>query len=145
MDRHLTRISTKAIVAIICLFAVNSWGQKITKIQRGDVLSMLEQISPDIKKHYYDPKFDGVDWDAVVAATKQKINQADSEPRAVSEVAAALLSFNDSHTFLLPPAYSARYDYGWQGQMIGDRCFIIRVRPGSDAEKKGVKPGDEVM
>lgn len=145
MDRYLTRISTKTFVIIICLFAVHSWGQKITSIERGDVLSMLQQISPDIKKHYYDPKFNGVNWDAVVAATKQKINQADSESRAVSEIAAALSTFNDSHTFFVPPAYAARYDYGWQGQMIGDRCFVIRVRPGSDAEKKGVKPGDEVM
>jgi len=64
---------------------------------------------------------------------------------ALSKVAGALDSLNDSHTFFLPPAHNSRYDYGWQAQVIGDRCFVIRVRPGSDAEKKGVKPGDELV
>src|SRR5207302_10034809 len=41
-------------------------------------------------------------------------------------------------------AQMARTDYGWQMQMVGDRCYVRAVKPGSDAEAKGIKPGHEV-
>jgi C-terminal processing protease CtpA/Prc len=30
-------------------------------------------------------------------------------------------------------------------QMIGDKCYVVAVRPKSDAEKVGLKPGDLVI
>jgi carboxyl-terminal processing protease len=145
MKNTLVRSATKVLTVILCLPAIHGWSQKITKMERSQVLDMLQQISPDIKKHYYDPKFHGLDWDAKVAEATAKINAADSMPRAVSAIANAVVSLNDSHTFFVPPRYAAHFDYGWQGQMVGDRCFVMRVRPGSDAEKKGLKPGDELL
>jgi C-terminal processing protease CtpA/Prc len=144
MNRELVRTSTKALI-VIGLLAANGWCQKITSLDRDRALSMLQEISSDVKKHYYDPKFHGVNWDAKVEEMKGRIKTTDSNNHALSEIAAALDSLDDSHTFFLPPSHALRYDYGWQGQVIGDHCFVIRVRPGSDAEKKGVKPGDEVL
>jgi C-terminal processing protease CtpA/Prc len=145
MNRDLVRASTKSLIIIFGLLTTNGWCQKITSIDRDRALSMLQEISSDVKKHYYDPKFHGVNWDLKVEEMKGKIKATDSNNRALSEIAAALDSLDDSHTFFLPPSHAYRYDYGWQGQVIGDRCFIIRVRPGSDAEKKGVKAGDELL
>ncbi len=131
-------------ILIIGLLTANGWCQKLSSYDRGRAQDMLQEISSDIKKHYYDPKFHGVNWDAKVSEMKQKISASDSMPQAMSEVAAALDALNDSHTYFLPPRHAYRHDYGWQAQMIGDRCYVLRVRPGSDAESKGMKPGDEI-
>jgi C-terminal processing protease CtpA/Prc len=36
-------------------------------------------------------------------------------------------------------------EYGWQMQAIGDKCYVIAVKPGSDAEAKGLKRGDLIL
>jgi len=63
----------------------------------------------------------------------------------LSEVAAAMDVLNDSHTFFLPPPRPYIHTFGWQIGIVGDKCFVLAVRPGSDAEKKGVKPGDQLL
>ena len=145
MNRELGRTRAAALIVIVGLLTANGWCQKITKIDRERAQTMLREISSDIKKHYYDPKLHGVDWDAKVEEMRQRINASESMTQAFSEVAAALDSLNDSHTFFVPPTYVKRHDYGWLAQVIGDRCFVVRVKPGSVAEKKGMKPGDELV
>ncbi len=145
MNRESARACAKTWIVIFGLLTATGWSQKITSLDRDRAQVMLREISSDIKKHYYDPQLHGVNWDAKVEEMKRKIDATDSMNLALSEVAAALDSLNDSHTFFLPPSHAYHYDSGWQAQMIGDRCFVLRVRPGSDAEKKGVKPGDELV
>jgi carboxyl-terminal processing protease len=106
---------------------------------------MLLAISDDVKRHYYDPLLHGIDWDAKVREGEAKVESADSLNRALSDVESVLNSLNDSHTFLIPPRRPYTFDYGFQMEMVGDRCYVTRVRPGSDAETKGLKPGDEIV
>lgn len=106
---------------------------------------MLQTIANDVKKHYYDPKLHGVDFDARVAEARKGIENSKSFSMAMSHIAAALDVLDDSHTFFLPPQKAFRHSYGMQYQIVGERCFVTQVRPASDAEKKGVKPGDEIL
>ncbi|MBS1839554.1 MAG: hypothetical protein JSS69_08095 [Acidobacteria bacterium] len=118
---------------------------KISNYDKERVLQMLDTISKDIKKHYYDPKLHGVDWDTNAKDFRARIENSDSLNRGLSEVAAALDVLNDSHTFFIPPPRPYRHDYGWQIGMVGDKCLVLAVRPKSDAETKGVRPGDQVV
>jgi predicted metalloprotease with PDZ domain len=106
---------------------------------------MLDQVADDVKKHYYDPDLHGVDWDAKVRDARQKIKTSPSLNMAMAHLAQAVVSLNDSHTFFVPPTRPYVHSYGFQTEMIGGRCYVIRVRPNGDAEAKGLKPGDEVL
>jgi carboxyl-terminal processing protease len=117
----------------------------MSSFDRDRAQGILQVVASDVKKHYYDPKFHGLDWDAKVAEAKQKIEKATTFNMAMAHIAAALDTLNDSHTFFLPPQHAYHHDYEFQYQMVGDQCFVTRVRPKSDAENKGVKPGDQLL
>jgi C-terminal processing protease CtpA/Prc len=106
---------------------------------------MLSAIKDDVKKNYYDPNYHGIDIDARFKLSDDKLKQASSQGQLWGIIAQTLADLNDSHTFFLPPQKTVRTDYGWRMQMVGDYCYVGAVKPGSDAEAKGVKPGDEVL
>lgn len=118
--------------------------QSLSSFDRGRGHDMLEMLKEDIKKNYYDPTFHGIDLDAHFKAAEEKVKQATSVGQMFGIIAQALVEFNDSHLFFVPPDRATRYDYGWRIQMVGDKCFVTAVKPGSDAEKKGLRPGDEL-
>lgn len=111
--------------------------------ERGRV--MLSEIKNDLKKNYYDPGFRGINVDELFRRAEEEIKQATSLGQITAAIAQALLDLNDSHTFFLPPAHATRVEYGWQMQMFGQNCYVIAVKPGSDAEAKGLKAGDRII
>ena len=133
------------IVVILLTASTGAQQQAMSSFDRERMLTMLQVIGNDVRKHYYDPKFHGLNWDARLEEAKQQIEKERSLSMALSHIAAALDSLNDSHTFFLPPQHVGRTSYGFQYQMVGDRCFITHVRPTSDADVKGVKAGDELL
>jgi C-terminal processing protease CtpA/Prc len=135
----------RLFVIVVSLTASAASQHQLSNLDRGRALDILKGVSNDVKKHYYDPKMHGVDFDAKVAEAKAKIEKATSFNMAMSHIAAVLDTLDDSHTFFLPPIHSYRLDYGIQYQIIGNRCFLTHVRPKSDADAKGLKPGDEIL
>ena len=117
---------------------------KLSGLDRDRGREMLELIKNDIKKNYYDSTFHGVDLDAHFKEADDKIKQATSLGQMFGIIAQALIEFDDSHLYFVPPGRSARYDYGWRMAMIGDKCFVTAVKPDSDAAAKGLQAGDEI-
>lgn len=111
--------------------------------ERGKAI--LNTLKDDIKKNYYDTSFHGINLDTRFKTAEEKIQQATSNGQIFGIIAQTLIDFNDSHTFFLPPSRVSKIEYGWQIQMIGDKCYVVAVKPDSDADKKGIKAGDEVL
>lgn len=119
--------------------------QSISSQDRDRGIIMLKAARDDIRKNYYDPAFRGIDLEARTKLAEERIKQAKSNGEMFGIIAQMLLEFNDSHTVFVPPPRSARIEYGWQVQTFGDDCYVIAVKPKSDAEAKGLKPGDKVI
>ena len=136
-------ISTLILVVLIPATALLSQ-QKMDLINKERALGMLRDAYENVKEHYYDPKYHGLDLDARYHEYEEKVRNAPDLSQAFRQVAAFLDGLNDSHTFFEPPARPFRIDDGYQLRIYGDNCFVIAVRPGTDAETK-VHPGDQVI
>ena len=141
--KRITWVSA-ILCASLAFLPVLGWTQHYTKSDRDFAQQMLHDVAEDVRKYYFDTKLHGVDWEARFREAKKNVDAADSLDNAVSEIAALLDTLNDSHTLFSPPPRKYVHEYGFTMEMIGDRCFVTRVRSGSDAEKKGLSPGDQV-
>jgi carboxyl-terminal processing protease len=119
--------------------------QELSAQDRALARTMLFDVAESARKHYYDATLRGLDWPALVNQTKAQINDAPDLATANAEIEALLEKLHDSHTFFVPPRSVASVDYGWNFQVIGNRCYVTRVKAGSDAARQGMKPGDEVL
>jgi len=111
--------------------------------QRGEM--MLDTMVKDLREHYYDPTFHGIDVDSRMAAAKLRIRSAGSTAEVLGIVAQAAVDLEDSHTRFLPPMRSIDVDYGWATLFVGDDMFVKTVDPQSDAARQGVHVGDRVL
>lgn len=146
MKRGFRRLSEAVcLVAMVGLLALPGWSQHLDRLDRERAQVMLQNVASDVRKNYYDPKLHGVDWDAKVEEAKDKIAKATSWGDAMLAIAAVLEALDDSHTVFYPTQQLIREDYGWQFQIVGEHCYVTHVRPKSDAENKGLRPGDEVL
>jgi C-terminal processing protease CtpA/Prc len=138
-----THVLTFVALMTITLGAyLSALGQTLSKNDREAGRIMLHNIKDSIKKNYYDSNFHGINLDETFKTADEKINQATSNGQLFGIIAQAVRSLNDSHTNFIPPPRAMRVNYDWQVQMIGGHCYITAVKPGTDAEAKGLKPGD---
>lgn len=142
ISRFLTSL-TLCITFFTCL--APEARPQLDGIDKGRAKDMLSSVVRDLKKHYYDPQLRGMDIDARADAAKERIENAKSLAEAFGIIAQVLLDLNDSHTKFYPPTRAVKFEYGWKLRMIGDKCFVVSVMPGSDADKQGLKTGDEVL
>lgn len=142
----LTLISSLGFFLCIAVTGAQAlYSQTLDRIDRGRAKDMLKAVKNEIKENYYDPAFRGIDLDARFKMAEEKLDKATSLTHAFGIIAQAVVDLNDSHTTFYPPSLTAVVQYGWRMQMIGEKCFVSAVRPRSNAEKNGLRAGDEII
>jgi C-terminal processing protease CtpA/Prc len=143
MRRRCGSIKLAVLVAVLGAMFLPAFAQSLDKSGRERGRRMLDRIKEDLKKSYYDPAFRGINLDAHFKAASDKMEQATLYAQAVAIVAQSLLDLDDRHTWIVP-VFVNTFHYGWRMQLVGDKCYVISVVPGSDAAAKGIRSGDEV-
>jgi len=142
------RVSIRRIflaVLVVAVAADRLPAQALTSLDRERGKVMLEQVHKELREHYYDPTFGGMDLNARVKQAGARIDTAKSNSEVFGVIAQLVSEINDSYTYFVPPDRTARVRYGWEMIALGDSVHILAVKPGSDAAKKGLRPGDRVL
>lgn len=129
----------------IVLFAPVLTSAQTPVIDRGRGKEMLQNIKEALKELYYDDDFHGMNVNARFKEAEKQINEAKSTWQIHTIIAQVLSELDDSHTKFWPPDLVVGVNFGFNMQMIGSTCYIVHVKPGSDAAAKGLKVGQELF
>jgi carboxyl-terminal processing protease len=147
MNRKIRRQTILLLLAffLLSLGVPTSSAQKTNKLEIEHWRDVLRNVEQELKQDYFDPTFNGIDIEARFKLADAKMKKAESMEELASIVAQVLLDLNDTHTFFVPPEDGARVAYGWRLKAVGPDTYVAAVKPGSDAEAKGLRPGDKVL
>jgi C-terminal processing protease CtpA/Prc len=133
---------------LICLiFGFNSLSpaQKLAPgAERSRGKEILQILKNDIKTYYYNSDLNGVNLDEHFKKGSEEVERAVSFSHIQGIISQTLIEFDRSIIFYPPPS-TIDVDFGVFLRMIGDRCYVVAVKPSSDAEAKGAKPGVEIV
>jgi carboxyl-terminal processing protease len=144
-SRRVIYLWLAAVFVALAIGSTENASAQFSSSDRDRGRSMLRSIKLQIREHYYDATFHGMDLDARFQVADEALKNAKSNSEVFGIIGQAVADMSDSHTYFIPPRRASKTEYGWQMQIIGSRCFIIAVKPKSDAEAKGLKVGDEVL
>lgn len=133
------------MVGLLLFCSSSMFAQELNSVDRDRFRSMLKVTSSEIAKYFYDPNLKGLDWKTLTAEADEKIKQAKTTGEAITAISMLVDKLQDSHTRFVPPSRAGRPIYGFSAKMYGDEARIYTVKPGSNADKAGLKPGDRIV
>jgi len=127
----------------LCLVSVHAQTLSSLDRQCGDI--MLSSIKKDLREHYYDTTYHGMNIDNRFASAIEGIDSARTVDGMYLVIAQTLLDLDEAHTAFIPPRQPDRIGSGFEMEMIGDSCFVTSVVPGSGAEAAGIIAGTRIL
>jgi carboxyl-terminal processing protease len=146
--------------ALALAFAVVSGAQPaLTPAQRQLNIDSFEQVWKTVRDKHWDPKLNGVDWQAVHDELRPKVEKAATMDEAREVMSDTLHRLKQTHFGIFPgeaykeldqkdgaePASPSEGDPGIDLRLVDGHALVTFVAPESPAAAKGVKPGWEVL
>ena len=139
--RFLTVVRFAAVATLVML-ARPAAAQVLTDIDRDRGRVMLRAVRTDLERHYFDSTYGGMNVAQRFDSAAQRIERATSNGEIFGIIAQVLVDLDDSHTAFYPPERAAHVRYDWELLAVGDSVYVAAVKPGSNAERAGLRAGD---
>jgi len=108
---------------------------------------IFEKVWKEIRDHYYDPTFNGVNWDEIHARYRPRIEAANDEQEFYALMSEMAGELHDAHTRFNSPEQWKHYkkqqgvSSGISVDDVDGKTVVTAVRRDSSAAQAGVEPG----
>lgn len=128
----------------------------LTEVQRKAHLESFDMVWKTIQEKHWDPKLGGVDWTAAREELRPKMEQVKTTREARTVLRDLLGRLKQSHFEIFPAdEYEERDSAASEGgrdgtagihaRVLDGRAIITRIEKDSAADRKGVRPGWEIV
>jgi len=135
--------SAAAVAAAAVLFAARSLAADSFADTRSRIFDATVKTVTD---QFYDPAFHGVDWAAVQARYRARLDQVTDEAALQQLLAQMLGELKSSHLHIYHfVAGKSGVDLSARIEPIDGADTVLELAPLSDARAKGLRPGDRIV
>jgi len=147
------------VILAVALSGLSFAQPTLTPAQRQLNIYSFELVWKTVHDKHWDPKFNGIDWQAVHDELRPKVEKAASTDEARDVMSDMLGRLKQTHFGIVPgEAYKeldqkdddgksspSEGDPGIDVRLVDGHTLVTFVTPDSPAEVKGVKPGWEIL
>ncbi len=110
-------------------------------------VKLFDALWSTVNDHFYDPRFRGVNWKAMGANYRRKLDGIANDKQFESLATNMLDELGTSHLYIEPPSRSAAAGVGIGARFrtIGGQVLVSALDPLSNARAKGVRAGDRLL
>jgi carboxyl-terminal processing protease len=122
--------------------------ERLTPRDRKEV---FEKIWREIHDHYYDPSFNGVDWNEVHQRYAPLVDATKNDQEFYALMSQITSELHDAHTRFNSPEQWRNFrrqqgvTVGFNVDDVDGKTVVTSVTPGSDAAHAGIEPGMAVL
>lgn len=130
---------------------VDRRAERAKHLSPKDRQDVFEKVWKEIHDHYYDPHFNGVDWNEVHRRYVPLVDAVKSDPEFYALISQMTSELHDAHTRFNSPEQWRNFrrqqgvTAGFSVDDVDGKTVVTSVIPASNAARAGIEPGMVVL